>query len=153
MIARIRSGPRILRILRPLFLIASMWLMPMFASAEDRPVIISHPSVSTQSLSRDVLLAMFAMHRRRWADGQRVKVFVLERDHLIHKTFATEVLGTYPYQLERMWRRLVYSGTGRAPQVCADEKEMLRKVMNTPGAIGYVGTIEEGDLNVIRIEE
>lgn len=152
MIARIRSGPRILRISRPLFLITLMWFMPMFAYAEDRPVIISHPSVSTHSLSRDALLAMFAMHSQRWSDGQRIKVFVLQKDHPVHKAFTTEVLGTYPYQLERIWRRLVYSGTGRAPQVCADEEEMQRRVLSTPGAIGYVGTTKEGDLNVIRVE-
>ena len=151
--ARIRTGPWISRVLRPpLLTVLLMWFVPLFAVAAESPVIISHPSVSTQSLSRDAVLAMFAMHSRRWSNGQRVKVFVLEQDHPTHKVFATEVLGTYPYQLERIWRRLVYSGTGRAPQVCADEQEMLRKVMSTPGAIGYVGTVEEGDLNVIRIE-
>lgn len=132
-------------------LTAFLWLIPAFAAA-DNPVIISHPSVYAQSLSRDALLAMFAMRSQRWSDGQPVKVFVLNKDHPTHKAFATEVLGTYPYQLERIWRRLVYSGTGRAPQVCADEAEMRHKVLSTPGAIGYVGTIEEGDLNVIRVE-
>lgn len=150
--ARILIGLWISRGLRPTLMTGLLWFAPLFVAAADGPVVISHPSVSTQSLSRDAVLAMFAMHSRRWSDGQRVKVFVLEKSHPIHKVFATEVLGTYPYQLERIWRRLVYSGTGRAPQVCADEQEMLRNVMNTPGAIGYVGTVKGGGLNVIRID-
>lgn len=150
--ARIRTGPWIMSVLRSPLLTVLLWFMPLFAVAADKPVIISHPSVSIQSMSRDTVLAMFAMHSQRWSDGQRVKVFVLQKDHPTHKAFATEVLGTYPYQLERIWRRLVYSGTGRAPQVCVDEEEMRRKVLSTPGAIGYVGKIEEGDLNVIRVE-
>jgi len=150
--ARIRTGPWILNVLCSSLLTALLWCIPQFAVAADRPVIITHPSVSTQSLSRDAVLAMFAMHSQRWSDGQRVKVFVLQKDHPTHKTFTTDVLGTYPYQLERIWRRLVYSGTGRAPQVCIDEAEMRRRVRSTPGSIGYVGTIEEGDLNVIRVE-
>lgn len=150
--ARIRTGPWILNVLCSSLLTALLWVIPQLAVAADRPVIISHPSVPAQSLSRDAVLAMFAMHSQRWSDGQRVKVFVLQKDHPIHKAFATDVLGTYPYQLERIWRRLVYSGTGRAPQVCTDETEMRRRVRSTPGAIGYIGTIEEGDLNVIRVE-
>jgi len=133
-------------------LAALLCLSTVFARAAEPPTIISHPSISTQLLSREEILSMFAMHSQHWADGQRVKVFVLSKEHPIHKTFTTEVLGTYPYQLERIWQRLVYSGTGRAPYVCADEEEMRVRVMSTPGAIGYVGAMKEGDLNVIRVE-
>lgn len=133
-----------------------IWLFlmvpPVWAETSDELVIVSHPSVKLASLSRESLWAMFGMHHQRWPDGQRVKVFVLENKHALHRRFATDLLGTYPYQLERVWQRLVYSGTGRAPHVCKTEEEMKRKVSTTPGAIGYLRrSAMEGGLHVIDI--
>lgn len=120
--------------------------------ATDTPVIITHATVKETSLSRQSLLAVFGMHTQRWRDGQRIKVFVLASDQPLHRKFATEVLGTYPYQLDRIWQRLVYSGTGRAPHICTSEDDMRMKVRNTPGAIGYVGSVMEEDTHVITVE-
>ena len=120
--------------------------------ATDTPVIITHATVKETSLSRQSLLAVFGMHTQRWRDGQRIKVFVLASDQPLHRKFATEVLGTYPYQLDRIWQRLVYSGTGRAPYICTSEEDMRMKVRNTPGAIGYVGRIMEEDTHVITVK-
>lgn len=95
---------------------------------------------------------MFGMHHQRWPDGQSVKVFVLASENPLHRRFATDLLGTYPYQLDRVWQRLVYSGTGRAPYVCKTEDEMKHKVSATPGAIGYLRrSAMEGGLHVIDI--
>lgn len=152
MFARTRTGPRTSNRCSHLLFIVLMGFAPYLVAADPSPAVIAHPSVSTQTLSREAALAIFAMHNQRWPDGQRIKVFVLEKGHSTHTAFATNVLGTYPYQLDRIWRRLVYSGTGRAPQICIDEAEMRRKVRSTPGAIGYVGTLQEEDLNVILID-
>ena len=120
--------------------------------AADTPVVITHSSVMERSLSRQSLLAVFGMHTQRWPNGQSIKVFVLASDQPMHRKFATEVLGTYPYQLDRIWQRLVYSGTGRAPHICASEDDMRTKVRNTPGAIGYVGRVMEEDTHVITVK-
>ena len=121
-------------------------------AAADVPAVITHSSVTETTLSRQSLLAVFGMHTQRWPDGQRIKVFVLASNQPLHRKFATEVLGTYPYQLDRIWQRLVYSGTGRAPYICTSEEDMRMKVRNTPGAIGYVGRIMEEDTHVITIK-
>ena len=62
----------------------------------------------------------------RWVE--RVKVFVLADDHELHRAFAKQVLGLFPYQLRSIWDRQVFSGTGQAPIPVADEAEMLRVV-------------------------
>jgi hypothetical protein len=67
-------------------------------------------------------------------------VFVLPDGDPLHVEFCREQLGTFPYVLRATWDRLVYTGTGIAPEVVANEKEMRRRVAMTRGAIGYVST-------------
>ena len=88
---------------------------------------------------RDVQLrAMFAMRIREWPDGTPVKVYVLPDGDPVHAEFCRELLGTYPYVMRTLWDRLVYTGTGVAPETVRSEAEMRAKVSSTKGAVGYV---------------
>jgi hypothetical protein len=60
-------------------------------------------------------------------------------------------LQLFPYQLRRAWDRQLFSGTGQAPTVVADEQEMLRRVAATPGAIGYASAVPD-DASVRALE-
>jgi hypothetical protein len=62
----------------------------------------------------------------------------LADDAPLHANFVKHVLGLYPRQLRRVWDRRTYSGTGQAPQQVGSMTEMLSKVANTPGAVGYL---------------
>lgn len=59
-----------------------------------------------------------------------------------HQLFCREQLQLFPYQLERVWQKLIYSGTGTAPGLLQDKHSMLAMIAETPGAIGYVETLE-----------
>lgn len=64
------------------------------------------------------------------------------------------VLGIYPYQLRQSWDRLIYSGFAQAPFLVESEKEMLRRVAETPGAIGYVrGPVTGDKAHVLTVQE
>lgn len=90
---------------------------------------------------RDVQLrAMYAMRVREWPDGTPVKVFVLPDTDPLHAEFCRDLLGTYPYVMRTVWDRLVYTGTGVAPETVRSEAEMRSKVSSTKGAVGYVRT-------------
>jgi len=43
----------------------------------------------------------------------------------------------FPYQLDRIWNKLTYSGLGVAPIMVNTANELIAAVKNTPGAIGY----------------
>lgn len=107
------------------------------ALAEDIEVLVG-PSWSAPPPDRQVLRAVFTMRIRTWPDGRPIRVFVLPDDHEVHGIFCREQLGTYPYVLRNAWDRMVFTGTGLAPQTVRDEEEMRTRVRNTPGAIGYV---------------
>jgi hypothetical protein len=100
--------------------------------------IITSTDHAAPGLDRAMVRAIFAVRLREWPDGVPVRVFVLPDGDPLHVEFCREQLGTFPYVLRASWDRLVYTGTGIAPEVVANEKEMRRRVAMTRGAIGYV---------------
>jgi len=78
------------------------------------------------------------MRQTEWPDGSAIRVFVLEDKKNAHIVFCKDVLGMFPYQLRRVWDRQVFSGTGTAPILVESEQEMLQRVAETKGAIGYL---------------
>ncbi|MBS3669437.1 MULTISPECIES: hypothetical protein [Halomonadaceae] len=109
------------------------------AIAREAPLyLVAHPDVATRWLNRDTTRAIFAMRQRTWPDGQAVRVFVLSNNNPVHARFTKEQLAVYPHQLQLAWDRMVFSGTGQAPDRVNDQEEMRERVASTPGAIGYL---------------
>lgn len=101
--------------------------------------IVTHPQVTEISLTKSQLRRIYTMRQLRWSDNSAINVFVLPSQHDLHQRFAKERLQIFPYQLNRIWHKLTYSGLGVAPTIVASEKELIRAVTKTPGAIGYIG--------------
>ena len=108
------------------------------AAVENQVLLVAHPDVRTARLTRDTTRAIFAMRQRTWPDGQAVRVFVLANDHPLHARFTKERLAVYPHQLQLAWDRMVFSGTGQAPDRVRGQIEMRERIANTPGALGYL---------------
>lgn len=114
-------------------LIVALW--PLTLIAQELIVNQDWPAVP---LDRNDARLYFTL-RLKLLDNQRpVNVFVLPDDHPLHRRFAKNILGLFPYQLRQVWDRQLFSGTGQAPITVATEQEMLERVAATPGAMGYV---------------
>jgi hypothetical protein len=100
--------------------------------------VFTHPDVSGADINRQMLRAIFSMRLRQWPNGEPITVYVLEPSSPVHVAFCKEVLGILPHQLQRSWDRLVFSGMGQAPIEVESLDEMRRRVLATPGAIGYL---------------
>ncbi len=103
--------------------------------------VITHPHVIDNNLTKSQLRRIYTMRQLRWSDNSAIRVFVLPSQHPLHQRFAKEKLQIFPYQLNRIWHKLTYSGLGVAPTVVESEKELIQAVINTPGAIGYIEDI------------
>jgi len=108
------------------------------AQAEEVFVTIKKGTQTTTPISRYVLSAIFGMRLTTWPDGSAIRVFVLADDNRVHTLFCKQVLQIFPHQLRTAWDRLVYSGTGQAPEVLSSEQELRIRIAKTPGAIGYL---------------
>lgn len=121
-----------------------LWALLMLAgfssvqAAEPPVLLVAHAGVDSRQLTRDTTRAIFAMRQRTWPNGQAVRVFVLPNDHPVHARFAKEQLAVYPHQLQLAWDRMVFSGTGQAPNRVTTQVEMRERLASTPGALGYL---------------
>ncbi len=99
--------------------------------------IIVNSSNQHSFLSRKELLNIYTMRQRYWPDGTAITVYILT-DPQAHKEFCTQRLKIFPHQLRSRWDRLVYSGTGKAPIEVHSETEMISRIKQHHGSIGYV---------------
>lgn len=116
--------------------------------------VVVHPSVREPVLTTSQLRRIYTMRQTQWLDGQRITVFVLPRHHVLHLQFSKERLEMYPYQLDRIWNKLTYSGLGVAPVMVVSPEALIDAVRKTPGAIGYFGKLnDEKGIYVIEIKD
>ncbi len=114
--------------------------------------IIVHPTVET-TLSRNTLRSIYSMRLQTWEDGSGITVFVLDPAGEAHRSFCLDILNIFPYQLQRVWDVLVFSGSGHSPVIVGSEQEMLERVNQTPGSIGYIAQTEVAvDVKKINIQ-
>lgn len=119
-------------------LVCSLLSMMTMAIPAQGITVITNASVDRSELQLTELRAIFTMKKRLWSDGQPVQVYVLTPEQDSHREFCKQVLGVFPRQLQSIWHRLVYSGTGEAPIELNNEQEMLEVIASTKGAIGYI---------------
>ncbi|MEW6982982.1 hypothetical protein AAD001_10070 [Colwelliaceae bacterium 6471] len=119
-----------------IFIILATFLIP-FTSVKAVEVIV-HPSVDTQHLSSSQIRRIFTMRNKQWNNAQPIKVFVLANSSNTHKEFCIQKLEVFPYQLDKIWGKLLFSGLGEPPMVVNNVEQMIELVAKTPGSIGYV---------------
>lgn len=107
-------------------------------SAEDPIRVIANDATAVRRLTRGELRAIFSMRMTHFADGIPVTVFVLPDQDERHRAFTKQLLNLLPYVLRDTWDRLVFTGTGKGPVVVQDPDELIRRVADTPGGIGYI---------------
>src|SRR5688500_16117073 len=83
--------------------------------ATDQYEVVVHPGVSEQTISKSSLRAIFGIRLHTWSDGTAIRVSVMPDDAPLHAAFSKGKLNVFPYQLRSAWDRLVFSGTGQAP--------------------------------------
>lgn len=115
------------------------------------PKILLHQDVNVAELDSSYLKQIFAMQIRKWPDNQAIIVYTLPGTSDLHHRFVLERLKIHSHQLDRIWNRMLFTGTGKAPTVVRSEEEMLRAIRETPGAIGYVSeSYQVGEARVVE---
>ncbi|MDF2179270.1 hypothetical protein P2G88_13500 [Aliiglaciecola sp. CAU 1673] len=128
-----------------------LWTSVIPTVTADSVQVIINAEQSTNTLSAAQLRRIFTMRQRQWPDGSLIHVYVMPNNDPLHQHFAKSQLQLYPYQLERVWNKLVYSGMGERPTEVYSQAKMLEKVASTPGAIGYISVTEQGIDGLINV--
>ena len=107
-------------------------------SAYGETKLLIHNDIPVDELDTTYLNQIFAMQVRKWPNGTPIQVFVLPSSSPLHRDFVVNYLNTQAHQLDRIWNRMLFTGTGKPPTLVESENEMYSKLLTTPGAIGYV---------------
>jgi ABC-type phosphate transport system substrate-binding protein len=119
-------------------IIASFFCLLLWASNTDaQVVVIAHRSVPSDTITKLQLLDFYTGDIRRWADDQAVVVLDLKPKCEVKNTFYS-YLGKKPSKMKSIWLRKMLSGEGQPPESLKSEEELLDKVAQTTGAIGFV---------------
>ena len=116
--------------------------------------IISNITADTTSLSVAQLRRIYSMRQVHWQNGIPIVVYVLASKNPLHQQFCREQLRLFPYQLDRIWHKLTFSGYGVAPIEVETQQALIEAIRSTKGAIGYVENLSEvKDVNIIKIDD
>ncbi len=135
-----------------LFKIAVLFLL-LFPPQVYAIHVISNITAETKSLSVAQLRRIYSMRQVHWKNGSPIVVYVLASKNPLHQKFCKQQLRLFPYQLDRIWHKLTFSGYGVAPIEVATQQALIEAVKSTKGAIGYMENLSEAsDVNIIKID-
>lgn len=119
-------------------------LLALFVVMLTSQPALSKPKVLINSHTNDIvtidsayLSQIFAMQVKKWPNGQPIQVITLPSNDNLHRQFVIERLQIQPHQLDRIWNRMLFTGTGKPPTVVSSEDDMLKVIQSNPGAVGY----------------
>jgi len=121
-----------------LWLLLSLTLLSGWCRGAEPVDILVNSAQAKEEVTLRELRAIYTMKQRLWSDGETITVFVLPEASVAHRDFCKKILGVFPRQLKSVWYRAVYTGTGVAPIEVKTEQELIERVSQTKGAIGYV---------------
>ncbi len=123
--------------------------------ASAQVAVIANKSVPMDNIKKSQLLDFYTKDIKFWSNGKTVVLFDLKPKEQVRNEFY-EFLGKTSSAMKLIWMRKMLSGEGRPPESLKTEEEMLKKVVSTPGAIGFVRqskiNIEVKTLLVIKEE-
>ncbi|MGH8016008.1 MAG: hypothetical protein ACREBV_07450, partial [Candidatus Zixiibacteriota bacterium] len=83
------------------------------------------------------LSSVYRGEKRSWSDGTKIKVWDLGERGETRESFY-DYMGVRRSQMKLLWMRQLLTGEGEPPDEAATQEEMIKNVIATPGAIGYV---------------
>ena len=114
------------------------------AAASAGEVVIGHPAIKIDKLTRQQVSDLFLRKVNELADGTQITVFDHKDDELIKEEFYQKVADMTPSQLKAYWAKVQFAGQIFPPLAYSGDQAVKRLVANTRGGIGY---IEEGDVD------
>ncbi len=102
-------------------------------------VIVANESVSDASLTKDAVKKIYLGKQVKWSDGNKIYLSTLKKS-ATHKAFTKKHVSKSPSQFKMYWKKMIFTGKGKAPKSCENEKALLEYVAATEGAIGYISS-------------
>ncbi len=117
-------------------------LLAPSARGEDRVargfVVIVNPANPVRSVSDDFLARAFFKQMTRWDHGEAIRPVDLHFTSPVRAAFSNRVLKRPPQAVRGYWLQRIFSGRDVPPLELDSEAGVIRYVLASPGAVGYV---------------
>ena len=100
--------------------------------------IIVHPSNPSGAVSRQFVAQAFLKRVTRWPDAETIMPVDQHPDSQVRTVFCGEVLQRSLAAMRSYWQQRIFSGRELPPPELESDEAVIRFVLSSPGAIGYV---------------
>lgn len=100
-------------------------------------LIIANPQAEISSLDQQQLKSIYLQRSSTWPNGLKIQLVMLTEDGPPQE-FCQQFLGKSASQLERHWRRQLYTGKALPPAEFTTSSAVLNYIRATPGALGFI---------------
>lgn len=122
--------------MKKLLTILFLLLVTTFSNAQ--VAVIANNTVPIETITESQLLDIYSGDVKWWDNGSPVIVFDLAEKTDIKSTFY-KYIGKSTARMKSIWLKNMLSGEGEPPKAMDSEEEMLQRVLETIGAIGFIG--------------
>ena len=116
---------------------ALLFPLPEYHDIQEDLAVIVHESVDTGTIDKDDLLEIYTLNKQNWRDDSRIIVSDYKGNSDLRRAFYDE-LGTSVNSVKRIWLRAQFTGRTLPPSIVKSVDEMIKKVIERPGTVGYV---------------
>ena len=124
------------------------------AYSADVVVIANSFTLDGKELSYAEIEDIFTLRNKRWENGAPIKVYLLPRNDRRTREFTLKYLGMTPNRYYDMIEGKESLGKSNVTNVVETETDVIRKVITTPGSIGYASDIIvinfSGNLTIVK---
>jgi len=113
--------------------IVAMMALPSYAQV----AVIVNKSVPVATAELSKISDIYLLNTKTWGNGTSIAVFWLRGSENVEEAVSAS-LGMRLLDLRKVWLRVQLSGDGKAPTTVTTEEDMLQRVAETRGAIGFV---------------
>lgn len=100
--------------------------------------IICHPSNPMTAADRDFVEDVFLKKVSVWPTGEVARPVDLIPSSQVRRQFSDDVLGRPLDAVRNYWQQRIFSGADIPPPELKSDDDVVRYVLNEPGALGYV---------------
>jgi ABC-type phosphate transport system substrate-binding protein len=139
----------------PLATSEPLGFVPQGRSAPDDSLgIVVNRSNPVENLSFAELRKIFMGEQTHWSNGRRITVVMLEAGKQERQAVLTQIYRMDDKDFNKHFLQGMFTGEiHAAPKTLATPTEVLKFVLNVPGAIGYVrGAEADESVKVVRVD-
>jgi len=121
-----------------------------FGLAQAAVVVIVHPSVKANSVSKDEVGDIFLGKNSTLSSGEKVIALDQNTGSDVRLKFYDSVLGKSEAQLKAYWSRIIFTGKGQPPAEKGDSSAIKELVAKNPSLVGYIDSSQvDGSVKVV----